>query len=193
VNRPMKPPRAAELLLLAIAGDSDAEFVAGDLAEDFGAIFAQRGGRAARRWYAWQVARSAPALMALRMRSGELTGAALRAAVGVLLPLGALDRLWAFVYSQIPLKDGVERAPAMLAANVLLMALCSRMAAAAWSGPRRAPTVPRRAGLEAVAALVAVALAVRVAVGAAPEAYILCLLLAAPANSWWTVWRRKLR
>jgi hypothetical protein len=173
--------------LLAIAGESEAEFVAGDLAEDFGAIFAQRGRRGARRWYAWQVVRSAPALMALRMRSGELTGAVLRAVIGVLLPLVALDRLWRFVYSQIPLKDSVERAPALLAANVLLVALCSWMTA--WQ-PR---TAPRREGLEAVAALVAVALGVRAAVGAAPEAYILCLLLAAPANSLWTVWRRKLR
>ncbi|MGO9262977.1 MAG: hypothetical protein ACLQU1_42875 [Bryobacteraceae bacterium] len=190
----MKPPRAAELLLLAIAGDAEAEFVGGDLAEDFGCIFAQRGRRAARRWYAWQVARSAPALMALRMRSGELTEIALRAVTGVLLPLVALDQLWRFVYSQIPLKDGVVRAPAMLAANVLLVALCSWMAG--WNAlkprSRRAPRAPR-AGLEAVAALAAVTLAVRVAVGAAPQAYILCLLLAAPANSLWRVWRRKLR
>jgi hypothetical protein len=131
------------------------------------------------------------------VRSGELTEIVLRAVIGVLLPLVALDQLWRFVYSQIPLKDGVERAPAMLAANVLLVALCSWMAGGSALKPRpqRTPKAPAqrapRAGLEAVAALAAVALAVRVAVGAAPQAYILSLVLAAPANSLWTVWRRR--
>jgi hypothetical protein len=121
----------------------------------------------------------------LRMRSGEFTGAVLRAIFGVLLPLVALDELWRFVYSQIPLKDGVDRDPAMLAANVLLAGLCSWLAKA--GGP------PRRVGPDAVAALAAVAVALCAAVGTAPAAYIVCLLLAAPANSWWAVWRRKLR
>ena len=71
----MTPPCAAEWLLLAIAGGTEAEFVAGDLAEDFAFICSQRGRRAARRWYTWQVASSLPALITLRMRSGELTGA----------------------------------------------------------------------------------------------------------------------
>jgi hypothetical protein len=188
----MNPPRAAELLLLAIAGDSEAEFVAGDLAEDFGCIFRQRGPGAARRWYAWQVARSAPALMVLRMRSGELTGTVLRATLGVLLPLVALDRLWRFVYSQIPLKDGFERAPVMLTVNVLLVALCS------WMAGWRPQGAPRRSGPEAVAAVVAVAFGVGAGVGDAPAAYIVCLLLAglllaAPAHSLWTELRRKMR
>jgi hypothetical protein len=186
----MRPPRAAELLLLAIAGEADAEFVAGDLAEDFGCLFAERGESAARRWYAWQVVRSAPALLALRIRAGELTGAVLRATLGVLLPLAALDRLWRFVYSQIPLKDGFGRAPAMLLGNVLLVALCSWMA--------RRSSLPwdrrkRRVAPDVLAALAAVALAVRASVGATPAAYILCLLVAAPANSFLTWWRRKLR
>lgn len=183
----LQPPRAAEWLLLALAGDPDAEFVAGDLAEDFGCLFARRGGRAACRWYVWQVVRSAPALLSLRMRSGELTGAVLRATLGVLLPLVALDRLWRFVYSQIPLKDGLERDPAMLLANILFVLLCS------WAVGRQEPRMTRRAGPDVVAALVAAALAVRVAVGAAPAAYIVCLLLSAPANSFWSQRRRKLR
>lgn len=181
----MKPPRAIEWLLLAMAGDAEAEFVAGDLAEDFGYIFARRGRGPARRWYAWQVARSAPVLMALRMRSGELTGAVLRAALGVLLPLAALDWLWRFVYSQIPLKDGVEREPAMLAANVLLVALCSWMV--------RGGGAPRRAGPDTAAALAAVAVAVHAAEGAAPVAYIVCLLVAAPWHSVWAAWGRRWR
>jgi hypothetical protein len=181
----MKPPRAAELVLLAIAGDAQAECVAGDLAEDFGYMSARHGGRAARRWYAWQVVRSAPALMALRMRSGEFTGSLLRATLGVLLPLIALDQLWRFVYSQIPLKEGVNRAPAMLLANVLFMALCS------WAVARR--DLSGRAGPDIAAALAAAALAVRAALGTAPTAYVLCLLLAAPANSLWSLWRKTWR
>ena len=181
----MNPPRAAEWVLLAMAGESEAEFVAGDLAEDFGYLFAQRGRGPARRWYAWQVARSAPALITLRVRSGELTGAVLRATLGVLLPLAVLDWLWRFVYSQIPLKDGLERSPAMLAANVLLVAFCSWMLQC--DGARR------RVGSEAVAAMTAVALGVYTAEGEAPLVYVVCLLLAAPAHSLWITLRRKWR
>jgi len=185
----MKPPRAAELLLLAIAGEAEAEFVSGDLAEDFGLICARRGPRTARLWYSWQVARSVPSLLALRVRSGELTGAILRAVLGVLLPLVALDQLWRFVYSQIPLKDGVDRAPAMLLANILAVILCS------WIGGQSRPwdRSARRVGPDVVAALAAAALAVRAAAGATPAAYVLCLLLAAPASSFRVLWRRKLR
>jgi len=182
----MKPPRAAELLLLAMAGSPEAEFVAGDLSEEFGLIFARHGGGPARRWYARQVVRSAPALLALRIRSGDLTAVVLRAALGVLLPLVALDQLWRFVYSQIPLKDGVERAPAMLAANILLVALGSWMSAGA---ARR----PARGAADAVAAMAAAALAAGTAVGAAPAAYVAGLLLVAPANSLLAMWRRRLR
>ena len=188
-GRPVNPPRIAELLLPAIAGDSDAEFVAGGLAEAFGSISTARGHRAARRWYAWQVFRAAPRLMGMRIRSGEATGAVLRATLGVLLPLVALDQLWRFVYSQIPLKDGLERAPALLLANVLLVALCSWMAG--WSRVR--PSAAVRQGPDVLAALAAVFLAVRVAVGTAPALYVLGLLPAAPANSLWLLWRRKSR
>jgi hypothetical protein len=180
----MNPPRAAELLLLAIAGDAQAEFVAGDLAEDFGSIFARRGPRTARRWYVWQVLRSLPALLGLRIRSGEFTAAALRAVFGVLLPLVALDRLWRFVYSQVPLKDGAGRAPGMLLANILLVMLCSWLA----GGSGR-----RRPGPEILAALAAAALAIGTAAAAAPAIYVLGLLLAAPAHSLWALGRSKWR
>ena len=181
----MRPPRAAEWLLLALSGSAQAEFVAGDLAEDFALVLAGRGHRAARRWYAGQVVRSAPALMALRMRSGELTDALLKAVLGVLLPLVALDRLWLFVYSQIPLKESLGRAPALLAANVLFAGLCSWAAA---SSPRAT-----RPGLQALASMAAAALALCVSVGETPAVYVVCLLAAAPAHSWWSLMRRKLR
>jgi hypothetical protein len=168
-----------------MAGDSQAEFVAGDLAEDFGCIVARSGRRAARRWYARQVLRSAPALLAMRIRSGELTETVLRAVVGVLLPLAALDQLWRFVYSQIPLKDGVERAPALLAANVLAVALCSW---AMGTSPR-----DRTRGVDALAAMAAALVAVWVSVGESPALYVASLLAVAPAHSLWTIGRRKLR
>jgi len=181
----MRPPRAAEALLLALAGDAEADFVAGDLAEDFGLLFAERGPGAARRWYLKQVVRSAPSLIGLRMRSGELTGAVLRATLGVLLPLVALDRLWRFVYSHIPLKDGVDRAPGLLMLNVLIVLLCSR-AAMVTDRPHR--SVP-----EIMAALLAAVLAMYAGVGAAPWLYVIAVLLAAQAGTISNLWRRRVR
>ena len=162
----MNPPRFARALLFATAGAVDAEFLAGDLEEEFRLICECRGRSAGKRWYTRQVILSIAPLTALRVRSGELTAVTLRAAFGVIAPLLLLDRLWSFVYSQIPLKAGVERAPEYLALNVLCLA-----AGAALSEVRP------------VVAAAAAGAAVIVSAGATPPAYILAVILMAPASS----------
>ena len=82
------------MLLLAVAGEREAEFVAGDLHEEFLYLCATRGARAGRRWYSWQVWRSLFSLWGLRMRHGEATHVVAAAGLGVALPLLLLDRLW---------------------------------------------------------------------------------------------------
>lgn len=180
----MRPPLYARALLFAVAGEAEAECVAGDLEEEFPHVCQARGRGAGNRWYAWQVVRSVLPLLGLRMRSGELTQIVLVAALGVALPLLLLDRLWCFVYSQIPLKDGLDRAPEFLAVNVIAVCLCA--AIAGW----KTTPVAGAAGV-AVVASIAAGLALWSSASAAPAAYGLLVMMAAPASSLATfAWRR---
>lgn len=129
--------------------------VLGDLVEEYGERSAA-GPWAARRWLAWQVLRSLwPA-----MRSGLHAHL-----LGIALPLIALDRLWAFVYSQVPLKAGLGRTSEMLAINVLVCVLC------AWIMCRLGP--PRT-----VPAVLAAGVALVFSVGEWPAVYAIGLLCA---------------
>jgi len=161
----MTPPLFARALLLAVAGAPESHYVAGDLEEEFAQLCHCRGRSAASRWYLRQVIGSLPPLLALRIRSGQLTGVLLRAVIGIGLPLMALDRLWCFVYSQIPLKDGTGRAPEYLAFNLVCIGL-----AAALSAP------PGAAG--AIASGCAAAFALACATGATPLPYTALVILA---------------
>jgi len=172
----VNPPALAHAVLLAATGEAQADLVAGDLHEEFLCLCEQHGRRAGNRWYAQQVVRSLPALMQLRMRSGELTNAIAAAVLGVTAPLLLLDRLWCFVYSQIPLKDGLGRAPGFLAVNLVAVCVC---AASAGSASRSAP----RAALLAVAMTAAAGLGLWVSIGSAPAIYVLAVLFAIPASS----------
>ena len=67
----MKPPAWAQLVLWAVAGENEAEFVAGDLHEEFLLLCAAHGRSTGSRWYVRQVLRSAATLLGLRFRSGE--------------------------------------------------------------------------------------------------------------------------
>jgi len=49
--------KIARMLLLAAAGDTQAEFVLGDLEEEFSLVCERRGRFAGGRWYVWQVLR----------------------------------------------------------------------------------------------------------------------------------------
>jgi len=195
----MKPPLLAQTLLMAVAGPAEAEYVAGDLEEEFAIIREARGGAAARRWYAWQVARSVCALLQLRVRSGELTQVVLIASLGVGVPLLLLDRLWQFVYSQIPLKDGLHRALGFLVFNALCACACaavlgawaaSNWASSKWPASRRSGLKSRALAL-AFAAAIAVLAALWAGAASAPAAYVVTLALAVPASALLTfAWRK---
>jgi len=184
---------------MALAGPGEAEYIAGDLEEEFAMIREARGRAAARRWYAWQVARSICALLQLRIRSGELTQAVLIASLGVALPLLLLDRLWTFVYSQIPLKDGLHRAAGFLVFNALCVCACaavlgawaaSNWAASNWPASKRLGLKSRALAL-AFAAAVAVLVALWAGAANAPAGYVVALALAVPASALLTfAWRK---
>jgi hypothetical protein len=127
------------------------------------------------RWYLRQVIRSVVPLLGLRMRSVELPQAMLAALVSVAIPLLLLDRLWCFVYSQIPLKDGMGRAPELLAVNVL--SVC--MGAAIVGFTRRSRPAERTAAL---ATSIAAGFALWASAGAAPLLYSALVVLVAPAS-----------
>jgi hypothetical protein len=185
----MKPPLLAHALLMAVAGPCEAEYVAGDLEEEFALVREARGLAAARRWYAWQVARSVCALLQLRIRSGELTQVVLIASLGVAAPLLLLDRLWQFVYSQIPLKDGLHRAPEFLLFSALCACACAAVLGA-WSGLKW-PGSKSRALFLALAAAIAVLAALWTSAASAPAAYVVTLSLAVPASALVTfAWRK---
>jgi hypothetical protein len=180
----MKPPAVARLLLVAVAGEQQAEFVTGDLHEEFLYLCQNSGRPAGRRWYAWQVLRSLAPLLAMRVRSGELVHLLWAAALLVTAPLLLLDRLWCFVYSQIPLKDGFERAPGLLAVN--LLCVCAGAAVCGWLARNS-----HRAAATAAVTLAASAVALYAAVGAAPTLYVCLMLSATPAGSLGAfAWRR---
>jgi hypothetical protein len=182
----MNPPAWAQFVLWAVAGENQAEFVAGDLHEEFLLLCAERGPSAGSRWYARQVLRSAAALVGLRFRSGEAAHLAAAALVAVAMPLVLLDRLWSFVYSHIPLKDGLARAPGFLVANVVCVCACAAVCGSL------AHTRGRAAGV-AVAAAVGAACALWCSTATAPWLYAGLLIVAAPVSSMavfaWRGWR----
>jgi hypothetical protein len=189
----MRPPLLAQTLLMAVAGPGEAEYVAGDLEEEFAMIREARGRGAARRWYAWQVARSVCALLQLRVRSGELTQVVLIVSFSVAVPLLVLDRLWQFVYSQIPLKDGLHRAPEFLLFNALCVCACAAAlgawAASRWAGSRSGSK--SRALALAFAAAIAALAALWAGAANTPAAYGVTLALAVPASALLTfAWRK---
>lgn len=105
----MRPPRIAERMLELVAPPAVADGLIGDLNEEFRSICLVRGEVAARRWYLSQAARSLLPILRLRAAEEELP-AALAVHVGLIaIPLLLLDRLWVFVYTQIPLRGGPER------------------------------------------------------------------------------------
>jgi hypothetical protein len=95
------------------------DFLLGDLYEEFAMMREERGPAKARLWYARQLLLSLPVL---------LKPAELLRPLSILLPLLLLDRLWCFVYSLIPLKDGLDRAPGFLAINILCACFCTLIA-----------------------------------------------------------------
>lgn len=130
------------------------ECILGDLREEFLILRRERGACRACLWYARQALLSLP-----RMVKPEDALRALSVAFALML----LDRLWCFTYSMIPLKDGLERAPGLLAVNVVFGCLCAAIF---------------RPGVSW--ALLATLLAVTLAVSAQPPLYVCLILISVP-------------
>lgn len=178
----MKPPAWAQFVLWAVAGENQAEFVAGDLHEEFLLLCAAEGRPAGSRWYVRQVLRSA--LLGLRFRSSEAAHLVAAALVAVAMPLLLLDGLWSFVYSHIPLKDGLERASGFWVANVVCVCVCAALCGSL------AHSFSRAVGV-AFAAAVGAACALWCSTATAPLVYAGLVILAAPASSMAVfAWRR---
>jgi len=133
------------------------DFILGDLYEEYGLQRGERGVFAARLWYARQILLSLPVMI----KPIEL----LRPLMIALLLL-LLDRLWCLVYSMIPLKDGLDRAPGFLIANIV----CGCIGAA----------IARPSALNAA---LATAFALACSISAEPPIYIAAALLAVPLTA----------
>ena len=164
-------------VLYAVAGEPELEFVLGDLDEEYAEMARARGRRAAARWYAGQVVRSIVPLLALRVRSGEATHALIAGLAGAAVPLWLCDRLWSFLYSQIPLKDGAGRTPAQFALTLGLLCVCAAAAGATAGNRARAIAVSASTALMTATALAA-------ATGATPFSYAAFALVLAPLCAW---------
>jgi hypothetical protein len=170
-------------VLYAVAGESELEYVLGDLDEEYAEVARARGKRAAGRWYAGQVLRSILPLLALRVRSGEATHALAAGLAGAAMPLWLCDRLWSFVYSQIPLKDGAGRTPAQFVLTLVLLCVGAAAAGATAGTRERAIAVSASSALLTAAALAA-------ATGATPFVYVALALVLAPLSAWTAHWRK---
>ncbi|HUA62909.1 MAG TPA: hypothetical protein VML19_29405 [Verrucomicrobiae bacterium] len=169
------PPVILRALLLAFSGDAHCELVAGDLHEEFLCLCEQRGQGVGKRWYASQVMRSLPDLVRLRIRSGELTRS-LAVLTCIAASLLLLDRLWCFVYSHVPWKDGLDRAAGFLAVNLAVLCIASAISGALARSARAAALLSLACAAGAMAGICA-------SLSAAPAWYIGAALLAATASS----------
>jgi hypothetical protein len=169
-------------VLHLVAGEGESEYVLGDLDEEYLDVRRERGRRAAARWHAWQVLRSIVPLLAMRVRSGELTHALVAGLLGAAAPLWLCDRFWSLLYSQIPLKDGIGRTPAQFALTLLLLCVCAAAAGSTASSRERAIAVSVSAAFMTAAAIAA-------ATGATPFAFIASALVLAPLSVAGAHWR----
>jgi hypothetical protein len=127
----------------------------GDLREELDERLLE-GERWAHAWYAGQILRSLWPIARPSLSAYIL---------GITIPVLALDRLWAFVYSQVPLKVGLERAPEMLGMNVLACFL-------------GALVVSRLHSPRMLSAVLAAGLSIVFSVAHVPWVYAVALLLA---------------
>lgn len=133
------------------------DFILGDLYEEYGLQCGERGMLAARLWYMRQILLSLPAMI----RPVEL----LRPFI-IALPLLLLDRLWCLVYSLIPLKDGLDRAPGFLIANIVCGCIGAAIA-------RPSPLI----------AALATAFALAGSISAEPPIYMAATMIAVPLTA----------
>jgi len=125
------PWLARGLLLLSLPA-AERESIPGDLEEEFACLLAAGASvAAARAWYWRQVWRSVAPLLGTCWRRAEIQENVILVLLAFGAPLRALDLLWAFVLSQVPLKvDAIRPAEFLalsLAAACLLGLACGAM------------------------------------------------------------------
>lgn len=122
-----RPPRLGPWLLRPFLEGGEAHPLLGDLEEEFHAVIVpERGVRAARSWHLRQSVASVAPLLAVGIeRPTPRQWLHVLAALGVLVwaPLHCIEALRSFVLGQIPLKDGLVRSPAYLAATLVAAVL----------------------------------------------------------------------
>lgn len=166
----MSLPAGVRALIWLSAPRVEAEALLGDLEEEGGGV----------RWFWSQALRSTGPLLAVRWRSGELPLVTLLALLAGGLALLSLDRLWAFVFSQVPLKDGLERPEAVLWFNFLFVTAANVAAgrvlrsAPVSQGARSAVAFAAASGMSAVVGLAG-------SLAEAPWPHALAVALVAPA------------
>ena len=102
----------------------------------------------------------------------------------VTLPLLLLDRLWCFVYSTIPLKDGLDRTPWFLGVNLVYACICAALCGSAARSFQRTLLI-------AAAATASAAFALWTSIGATPTAYVCLVLMLVPVSSLFAfTWRK---
>ncbi len=116
----LTPPRLATTLLLLVTPSNTREEVEGDLLEEFQSIAESQ--RTA--WYWKQVLRSAFPMLAMRIRQPDWN-TALSTMLMYAIPVRILDFLWAFVLSQVPLKEAAIRPVEFLMVHLVLACACA--------------------------------------------------------------------
>ena len=124
----LTPPRAAVVMLRMLSPGSDLSMIEGDLLEEYVTIAEPL--RAA--WYWQQVLRSAPPLLGMQIRQPEWN-VALCTFLIYAIPIRILDFLWAFLLSQVPLKEDAIRPFEFLVVHVVLACACAITAQATLS------------------------------------------------------------
>lgn len=116
----LTPPRLATALLYLVTPSYSRAEVEGDLLEEFLTI--DQPQRAA--WYWKQVLCSAFPMLAMRIRQPDWHTALFTMLIYA-IPVRILDFLWAFVLSQVPLKEAAIRPTEFLMAHLALACACA--------------------------------------------------------------------
>jgi len=130
--------RAMLALLVRLAPADDRDEIVGDLAEEWADIVVpERGERTARAWLVHQVVASAPHLLMLRWRRGEMEYALAGLAVGLVaagIEFAVVDVAWHTVLSQVPLRAAHAMPPSWVAAQLGLTVAAGVITAAVTTG-----------------------------------------------------------
>ena len=119
-----KPPQLAQALLRAAAPQPLGQFITSDLEEEFN----MQEPATANIWYWRQVLGSGVPLAGVQFRQSNWEVAALALVLATWGQIFAIDRLWCFVLSQVPLKEDITRGPVYAAICLGIAFFCTLVA-----------------------------------------------------------------